>query len=91
MDYCKERELISAYLDGELSSVEKPGFLEHLAACPDCRRETDELRLVRTVLRGAKRRPMPADLKSQLDRRFGASSVFGSIKSWFRLPGVMAI
>ncbi len=44
--------LLSAHLDGELTDSEAAVIEVHLASCPNCRREFDELRVARSVVRG---------------------------------------
>ncbi|MCZ7532186.1 MAG: zf-HC2 domain-containing protein [Acidimicrobiia bacterium] len=44
-------EQLSAYLDGELITVEMPIVTTHLDSCPDCRRELAELDRSRTAVR----------------------------------------
>jgi len=44
---------LELYLDGELPPGERPAIEAHLEACPDCRRELEEIRRLETVLRGA--------------------------------------
>ncbi len=38
---------VAAYLDGRLSPRERAGFLKHLLACRDCRRDVEELSYLR--------------------------------------------
>ena len=47
----EQRERLSAYIDGELPSAEAQQLEAHLASCAECRRELDELRQLRTLLR----------------------------------------
>lgn len=44
-------EMISAYLDGELSLEERSGFLEHLSSCGMCSAEVGEVQRVRSAVR----------------------------------------
>jgi len=44
MDFCVDDALKLDYLNGLLGEKEKALFEEHLAACPECRREIVELR-----------------------------------------------
>jgi anti-sigma factor RsiW len=41
---CDQNHLLSAYVDGELPSAEAASVTEHLATCPACSAEADELR-----------------------------------------------
>jgi anti-sigma factor RsiW len=56
-DWDEQRERLSAYLDGELPASERAPLEHHLAGCAECRRELDELREVRALLRSM---PVPA-------------------------------
>lgn len=56
-DLIEQRELLSAYLDGELSASERQALAQHLASCDTCGEELDALRQVRTLLRAL---PSPA-------------------------------
>ncbi|MFV1971817.1 MAG: anti-sigma factor [Acidimicrobiia bacterium] len=44
-------EQLSAYLDGELVTIEMPAVTAHLGTCTDCRRELAELDRSRTAVR----------------------------------------
>lgn len=44
-------ELLSAYLDGELTADEQSTVLSHLADCGDCRAELAEIDAARTAMR----------------------------------------
>jgi anti-sigma factor RsiW len=57
----EQRERLSAYLDGELPTSERAPLERHLAGCAECRRELDELREVRALLRAL---PVPAAPRS---------------------------
>lgn len=45
-------QLLSAYLDGEVTAAERSELLQHLATCPSCRATMDQYRSVGTKLRG---------------------------------------
>ena len=45
------RELLSAYVDGQVSASEASRVQEHLAACAECRRELEALRATVSLLR----------------------------------------
>lgn len=47
----EQRERLSAYIDGELPPAETRRLEAHLATCAECRRELDQLRRLRTLLR----------------------------------------
>lgn len=54
------RDLMMASLDGEISDEERAELESHLAGCPDCRREFDELREVSELV-GEIRLPKPSE------------------------------
>ena len=47
------REMLSPYIDGELSTPEKTRVERHIAACDSCRRELESLRATVGLLRRA--------------------------------------
>ena len=64
-----EGELISAYLDGELSGEEAGAVQEHISSCPVCREEHASLRTAKSLLARAPRRAMPPELVAQIEGR----------------------
>jgi predicted anti-sigma-YlaC factor YlaD len=50
---CPDREILSAYLDGEVRSTWEGAIAEHVALCESCRAVLDSLQTVRRSLRGA--------------------------------------
>jgi predicted anti-sigma-YlaC factor YlaD len=52
MDFCVDDALKLDYLNGLLADKERTLFEEHLAACPECRREIVELRKTATAVAG---------------------------------------
>jgi len=52
---CDQSQLLSAYLDGELPPAEAARLSEHLAACPACSAEADELRALGRLMGMARR------------------------------------
>jgi len=48
------RGSVSAYLDGELDSVERRVVDDHLGVCADCRREVEQLGRVTVLLRASR-------------------------------------
>lgn len=55
-------DLLSAYLDGELDTSERPAVRGHLAACGDCRAELESIASARSALRSLPTLPAPAEL-----------------------------
>lgn len=56
-DWEQQRERLSAYLDGELPSEERAALERHLPGCSECRRELEDYRTLRAMLRAV---PAPA-------------------------------
>jgi hypothetical protein len=56
-DWERERERISAYLDGELTGADRAALEAHLPDCDECQRELAALRQTRALLRAL---PAPA-------------------------------
>lgn len=65
-----ERELLSAYLDGELAAAERAEVSAHLARCAECARELGELALVEKTIASSRRHVMPPELLARLEARF---------------------
>lgn len=59
MNCTEVSELLTAYLDNEVTQKERQEIESHLAGCPRCRKELEELRSAQKILRGA--------LKTQAD------------------------
>ncbi len=55
----RAKELLSAYIDGELSPQEKTLVEGHLRECAECRRELETLRRTVAILRAAPRPALP--------------------------------
>lgn len=55
-------ELISAYLDGELSVRERSQLLRHLASCGRCASELEEIQQVRSAVRSLPLLELPPEL-----------------------------
>ena len=66
----KEWELLSAFLDGELTGPERAGVAAHLAACAECAREFNELAVMEKATAAAPRHGMPPALLAKLESRF---------------------
>jgi anti-sigma factor RsiW len=69
-------EQLSAYLDGELVTMEMPAVSAHLDTCTECRRDLAELDKSRTAVRALPGIEPPEFLEvhrvSKVDRRWGA-------------------
>ena len=60
------RELISAYLDGDLEAAERSRLLAHLATCGDCRQTLESYRRIGGQLRALPRAIPPPELRDAI-------------------------
>lgn len=63
---CKEAELISGYIDNELSGRERSSLELHLNGCRACREELRDLREMKELMSAAPLMRAPADLTESL-------------------------
>ena len=63
-------ELMTDYLEGALSPVERARFEEHIAGCDGCRAYLQQLRTTRRVLGRLADEPVPADVERDLLEAF---------------------
>ncbi|HXI94967.1 MAG TPA: zf-HC2 domain-containing protein [Candidatus Acidoferrum sp.] len=63
-------ELMTDYLEGALSPVERARFDEHIAGCDGCRAYLEQLRMTRRVLGRLADEPVPADVERDLLEAF---------------------
>jgi len=63
------QELLSAYLDGELSRSELKRVNKLLAVSEECRRDLAALRRAKALIRSVAREPMPLDLMISLQAK----------------------
>lgn len=59
-------ELISAYLDGELTVVERGELANHISRCGRCAAELQDLQRVRAAVRALPVLEMPADIYASI-------------------------
>ncbi len=79
MNHQKIRELISSYHNGELNEEQKKTVEEHLAQCPECQREFEEMGKLEEVMSQMELRKPPkeiwqlywASVYNRLERRIG--------------------
>lgn len=68
-------DMLGAHALDALASPEKEALAAHLAACPDCRRELEQLREIAGMLAyGAPDAPLPPGLKGRLMARLGPAA-----------------
>jgi len=76
------RQLISPYLDGQLTGREMLALGDHLADCESCEREMHSLRQMKSLLRGlAEPRP-----PQELSRRLSSQEIYTQGLSWRTAP-----
>jgi len=63
----EDNVLLSTYLDGQLTDVERSRVETHLSSCPLCTEEVAALRYMKSVLAAAPRRAMPTELISDIE------------------------
>lgn len=63
-----EKELLSAYHDGELDAAGRERVARHVAMCGECAREMEDVRSVSSMLRSAKRVAAPAEIADRVAR-----------------------
>ncbi len=74
MNCHRARQLISPYLDHQLSGREQAALQDHLAVCASCDRERQSLRQVKLLLRGlAAPRPLGNSGPHEFSERFSAT------------------
>lgn len=62
-------ELISAYLDGELSPAERSRLLGHLSSCGNCAAELEDVQRVRAAVRSLPVLDVPEGILGGVDAR----------------------
>ena len=70
-------DLISAYVDGELSNEERAAVSRHIARCPGCSLVVERTEALSRQVRQAARFELPADLPKQIHRALPAESRHG--------------
>ena len=85
-------ELLSQQLDGPLSPQEMQELEEHLASCPACRKEQEELKQLDRALRDLGDIPAPADFTQRvMDQVRAESQKRPKVISLWRRPQVRAL
>jgi len=82
---CKEIEfLLSAYADDELEPGERETIENHLSTCPDCRRNLEEYREIRSHISVMQNTGMTSDISTLVMEKIEAGKRLKSSHSWFR-------
>ncbi len=63
-------ELMTDYLEGVLSTVERARFEDHIAGCDGCRAYLAQLRTARTIVGQLADEPVPAAVERELLEAF---------------------
>ena len=80
---CKElTELVTEYLEGRLSFLQRARYQLHIGMCQHCRRYLRQMRLTIRTLGKLPEEPIPADVREELMNRFGSWKAEGG-----RWPG----
>jgi anti-sigma factor RsiW len=77
--------LISAYIDGELTGVEMLEIRRHLDECRSCNLQYESLRNVKQLLSGLAYAEPRAGLADRISRRLDEVTVPGYLKFWNRV------
>jgi len=72
MSDCQYTDRVSSYLDNELAPDESAAVESHLRECPDCAREFERLRGIRSFLRAASLPEMPPEVLHRAHLQCGA-------------------
>ena len=60
-DQQRIKELISSYIDGELSEAQKKSVEDHLKECPECQKEFEEMKKLEEVMSQMELRKPPKE------------------------------
>jgi Putative zinc-finger len=80
------RELLSAYLDGELAETDRAAVEAHVADCAPCGALLDDFRAMAAIATREEPPPVPADLQSRIRAKVGLARVARARPLRFRLP-----
>ncbi|MCR6546091.1 anti-sigma factor family protein [Dehalobacterium formicoaceticum] len=68
----KIQDMLSPYLDQVLSQEETASVEKHLATCPDCRRELEDLKKTSKLMQNMPEIPLPTDFQRDLHHQLSA-------------------
>jgi anti-sigma factor RsiW len=80
-DWERQREQLSAYIDGELSAAERAELERHIPGCPECQTALGELRQVHDLLAALPMPKAPRSFALHLDTRQDARPAVSSLAS----------
>jgi len=79
------RELLSAYLDGELPQTERAEVEAHVAGCSSCEALLDDFRAMAAIATREEPPPVPTDLRSRIRLKVGLAGAGRTRQRRFRL------
>jgi hypothetical protein len=89
MECKKITELLSGYIDGELSGAQAESVEAHLAGCADCRRAHEEMSRLVGLMRDMDTIDEPADLIQNVRGRLASPpTLWERLRGWFSIPAV---
>jgi len=83
------RDLISAYLDGELSPQQEGNVRHHLSECEACRQLADELQLISRTVQEMPRMPLGVDMVSLVNQQLANEAKTVPLFRLFTSPRVL--
>ncbi len=85
------RDLISAYIDGELNETEEKELLDHLNDCPSCRKEYEELKAIVEMVGDVGEEELPENFHNEVMAKLRATAVPKKKKTpWARYTSIAA-
>ena len=76
---CREVvELMTDYLEGALTSLDRERFEQHIAGCDGCRAYLQQLRLTLRAMRSFEATPIPERVQKELVQAFRSWRLTGS-------------
>ena len=87
----KYQELISAFIDGELTAEESINLQNHLDQCPACRRLMEEVKELHSLIASEDKTRMPIDVEKQIlidvsKRKRDKKEPAGFFGGYYRVP-----
>ena len=88
MNTHKELELLSAYLDQRLPSMEKETLESHLHSCVNCSAELKRIESLKNLLRKLPQKPMPAALITRIEANASEKLNKKTWADWLTTPRI---
>ena len=83
-----EWELLSAFIDGELTPQERTDVQAHLTACPDCSKELRALTSMQNTAAAAPRHALPPALLARLEANLSEPTWIEHLSQLLRTPRI---